>query len=65
MQIWHGEGLEPQQLEQAELNSLASKLADARFDESPRLKNELLNRVRPSSNAVAAQNALLRAYGPL
>ena len=58
--IWHGGGLEPQQLEQAELNSLASKLADARFDESPRLKNELLNRVRPSSNAVAAQNTLLR-----
>ena len=58
--IWRGRGLEPQELEQAELNSLASKLADARFGESPRLKNELLNRIRPSSNAVAAQNALLR-----
>ena len=58
--VWRGRGLEPQQLEQAELNSLASKLADARFGESPRLKNELLNRIRPSSNAVAAQNALLR-----
>ena len=58
--IWHGGGLEPQQLEQAELNSLASKLADARFGESPCLSNELLNRIRPSSNAVAAQNALLR-----
>ena len=58
--IWRGQGLEPQQLEQAELNGLASKLANARFDKSPRLHNELLNRIRPSSNAVAAQNALLR-----
>ena len=58
--VWRGRGLEPQKLEQAELNSLASELADARFGKSPRLKNELLNRIRPSSNAVAAQNALLR-----
>ena len=58
--VWHGRGLEPQVLEQAELNSLASELADAQFGESPHLKNELLNRIRPSSNAVAAQNALLR-----
>ena len=58
--IWRGRGLEAQRLEQAELNSLASKLADSRFRESPCLKNELLNRIRPSSNAVAAQNALLR-----
>ena len=58
--VWRGRGLEPQQLAQAKLNSLASELADARFGESPRLKNELLNRMRPSSNAVAAQNALLR-----
>ena len=58
--IWRGRGLESQKLEQAELNSLASELADARFGESPHLKNELLNRIRPSSNAVAAQNALLR-----
>ena len=58
--VWRGRGLVPRQLEQAELNSLASELTDARFGESPRLKNELLNRIRPSSNAVAAQNALLR-----
>ena len=58
--IWRGQGLGPQRLGQAELNSLASKLADARFDKSPRLKNELLNRISPSRNAVAAQNALLR-----
>ena len=58
--IWRTRGLEPQKLEQAGLNSLASRLADARFGQSPRLMNELLNRIRPSSNAVAAQNALLR-----
>ena len=58
--MWRGQGLEAQQFHQAELNSLASNLADARFDKSPHLHNELLNRIRPSSNAVAAQNALLR-----
>ena len=58
--VWCGRGLEPRKLGQAELNSLASELADAQFGQSPRLKNELLNRIRPSSNAVAAQNALLR-----
>lgn len=44
----------------AELNSLASELADNRFDRCPKLHNELLNRQKPSSNAVAAQNVLLR-----
>ena len=39
---------------------MASELAEARFKKSPRLHNELLNRTKPSSNAVAAQNALLR-----
>ena len=58
--VWHGQELEPQRLSPASLNSLISDMADARFDNSPRLKNELLNRIRPSSNAVAAQNALLR-----
>ena len=42
------------------MNGFASDLAALRFEESPRIHNELLNRVRPSSNAVAAQNALLR-----
>ena len=47
-------------LDRAQLNGFASGLADLRFQESPRIHNELLNRVKPSSNAVAAQNALLR-----
>lgn len=58
--VWRGRRLDPKKLDYAELNSLASELADAQFGDSPRLKNELLNRIRPSSNAVAAQNALLR-----
>jgi hypothetical protein len=45
----------------ASLNIRASLLADAWFDESPVIHNELLNRIKPSSNANAAQKALLRA----
>ena len=47
-------------MDRAQLNGFASDLAALRFEESPSIHNELLNRVRPSSNAVAAQNALLR-----
>ncbi|MGE3538660.1 MAG: ATP-binding protein [Candidatus Tectimicrobiota bacterium] len=43
----------------AELNSVASDLAGRRFEQTPKLHNELLNRVKPSSSAIAAQNALL------
>jgi len=57
---WYCKGHEPKRLYQAELNSLASDLADQRFDRSPIIFNELLNRIKPSSNAVAAQNFLLR-----
>ena len=57
---WYARDLSGEQLKQAQRNGLASKLADRRFDASPRLHNELLNRVKPSSNAVAARNALLR-----
>ena len=57
---WYRRGAEPLALDQAELNSLASDLADARYAQAPRLHNELLNRIKPSSNAVAAQNVLLR-----
>ena len=57
---WHRKGHKPQRLHHAELNSLASSLADARFEHAPRLRNELVVREKPSSNAVAARNALLR-----
>lgn len=43
------------------INSLASELADKRYPTSPKVFNELLNRIKPSSNAVAAQKILLKA----
>ena len=58
---WYLKDWEPHQWRHAELNNVASELAAARYPNSPRLNNELLNRIRPSSNATAAQNALLRA----
>ena len=58
--LWFSRGRKESHLPHAKLNSLASDLADKRFEKAPRLHNELLNRVKPSSNAVAAQNALLR-----
>ena len=45
----------------AALSILASSLADWRYPLTPRLRNELVNRTRPSSNAAAATRALLRA----
>ncbi|SEG70910.1 hypothetical protein SAMN04488144_1504 [Methylobacterium sp. 190mf] len=45
----------------ARLSVLASAIADKRYEFSPIIPNELLNRTKPSSNAVAAQRALLNA----
>ena len=59
--LWYRGRRRARALSAKELNGLASDLADERFPDSPILLNELLNRTRPSSNAVAAQNALLRA----
>ncbi|MDE0343140.1 MAG: ATP-binding protein, partial [Deltaproteobacteria bacterium] len=58
--LWFRKYHQPKHLRQADLNGIASDLADRRFDKSPRLHNELLNRRRPSSSAIAAQNNLLR-----
>ena len=58
--LWFRKHHQPKRLRQADLNSIASELADRRFEESPCLHNELLNRTKPSSNAIAAQNNLLR-----
>ena len=52
---WCRKHVKAKPLSHAELNGLASQLADARFKSAPRLHNELLGRVKPSSNAVAAQ----------
>ena len=56
---WHRQGYPVVQLDHAQLNSLASDLASERFYLAPYLHNELLNRTKPSSNAVAARNVLL------
>ncbi|MGQ4808298.1 hypothetical protein NKDENANG_01679 [Candidatus Entotheonellaceae bacterium PAL068K] len=58
--LWFRKSHQPEHLRQADLNSVASELADQRFKACPRLHNELLNRDKPSSNAIAAQNILLR-----
>ncbi len=58
--VWFRKSHQPKRLRQADLNSIASELADRRFEQSPCLHNELLNRQKPSSNAIAAQNSLLR-----
>ncbi len=58
---WYQAEHKPRQWLYADLNNIASQLATNRYHQSPRLNNELLNRIKPSSNAIAAQNALLRA----
>ena len=58
--LWYRKGHEPEPLPRRQLNALASELADERFPKAPRLLNELLNRGKPSSSAIAAQNVLLR-----
>ncbi len=58
--LWFRKNHHPKRLRQADLNCIASELADHRFCACPRLHNELLNRQKPSSNAIAAQNILLR-----
>lgn len=57
---WYSVKLAGAQCTSAQRNTLASELAKERFCSSPYLHNELLNRVKPSGNAVAARNALLR-----
>lgn len=44
----------------SDLNNFASRLASERFKKAPKIHNELLGRVKPSSSAVAGLNALLR-----
>ena len=57
---WYRKGVRASRHTRSELNHLASMLADERFSNAPILRNELLGRTKPSSNAVAARNALLR-----
>ncbi len=58
--LWFQRNQEPRTLKQVQLNLIASELADEKFSQSPRLHSELLARQKPSGNAIAARNALLR-----
>jgi hypothetical protein len=58
--VWYQKHHQPAARQLADLNGLASELADRRFSECPILHNELLNRQKPSGSAIAAQNILLR-----
>ncbi len=58
--LWFHENYQSTPLRRAELNSMASELADRRFSQCPQLHNELLNRHKPSTSAITAQNHLLR-----
>ncbi|WP_422384238.1 ATP-binding protein [Roseibium album] len=58
--IWYVKHRSPKRQVHSQLNILASELASKRFPDAPIIHNELLNRTKPSSNAIAAQNALLR-----
>lgn len=56
---WFRKNHQKKPLRQADLNIVASELADRQFPDAPRLHNELLSRQKPSSNAITAQNKLL------
>ena len=57
---WYHDGKRIAPLTRAALNGFASMLADRRYFSAPRIRNELLARTKPSSNAIAARNILLR-----
>ncbi|MEP3120548.1 MULTISPECIES: hypothetical protein [Alphaproteobacteria] len=58
---WVSAGRAPIRLAGADRSRYVSDAAESRYPDRPIIRNELLNRDKPSSNAVAAQNALLKA----
>ena len=59
---WHRKyHTQTRRLDQEALNAVASELADKRYSKSPCLHSELLNREKPSTSAITAQNKLLHA----
>lgn len=59
--VWFENGQELKRMTIRALNNKVSDVAEHLYPDSPRIKNELLNRTKPSSSAIAAQNALLKA----
>lgn len=58
--VWHFSSGGAKPLGMRELSAAASDIADERFAKSPKIFNELLNRINPSSSAAAGRNLLLR-----
>jgi hypothetical protein len=58
---WYRHDSNEEAYSSAALSALASDMADERFPHAPRISNELLNRLKPSSNAVSALKSLLQA----
>ena len=58
--LWYRNGAAPVELPYSRHNTVASSLADSRFNSAPRIYNELLGRTKSSSSAVAARNILIR-----
>jgi hypothetical protein len=58
---WYRRSAAERNYSSAELSGLASHLSDDWYPLAPRISNELLNRIQPSANAIAGQNALLKA----
>lgn len=57
---WFRKGYKQSPYTPQAISSLASDLADKRYPKTPYFHNELLNRIKPSTSAVAARNVLLR-----
>jgi len=57
---WYMKHHSPKPLSHRELNVQASAIADKRFNKSPIIQSELLNRIKISSNAAKARKILLR-----
>ena len=62
---WHSREHKPRNLEQSALNGLASDFADAKFDKSPRLRNELLNRIKPSATRLLLRMLFLGKWSSM
>ena len=58
--VWFRRDAAERPLSSAELSSVASDIADDRFNQSPVILNELLNRLKPSPNARSGQKMLLQ-----
>ena len=59
---WHHGGNDLGTMSMTALNQYASKVCDNIYNKTIVLKNELLNRKKPSSTARAAQNELIRRF---